>query len=104
MDAKLRAVKDFEHAIDREMKKVAKQKWFREYHKGSRPRVYHYGIQFLGIERNGVKLIYANGFCGKSRYLYSSWYWAFDGGTCYFGAKYNPETDEIEGLGFNGYA
>ena len=67
--------------------------------------LFHYGIQYIGWTRGGERLIYANGFCGRrEREAAEQWVHVFDGGTCYFGASFNPETGKLYGPGFNGFA
>ena len=66
-----------------------------------------YGIQYLGVKHDGRPLIYANGFCDWEPLGVnpdSAWVTVYDGGPCYFQARYSPEAKQIEWLSFNGVA
>ena len=72
-----------------------------------RPGLFHsYGVQFIGFERDGRRLIKANGFCNRELFAKasSSWILVLDGGECFFEATYDPATRTIESFGFHGVA
>lgn len=68
-------------------------------------KIREYKRQYLGVEENGQKLIYANFFCDA---LGIDWQKEpviiADGGSCYFQVRFNPETGEFTDLQFNGEA
>lgn len=66
--------------------------------------LWQYSVQYIGYVRDGVRLVYANGSCGYWPDVHERWIMAFDGGTCFFGASFDPDTGELYGPGFNGYA
>lgn len=63
-----------------------------------------YGIQFVGLERDGRLLIAANGYCFEPYPSDEGWVVAFDGGSCFFQAIFDLETEEMVGFGYNGVA
>jgi len=63
---------------------------------------YAYGMQLLGITRNGQKVAYVNGFCDWERFSpRKEWVWVVDGGGCYFSFWLNAETKEVSKFRFN---
>lgn len=66
--------------------------------------LWQYSVQYIGYVRDGRRLIFANGGCGYHSDVREQWMMVYDGGTCYFGASFDPRTGEFLGIGFNGYA
>lgn len=70
--------------------------------------LWQYGVQYVGYVRDGQRLIYAQGLqCwnpDSCTDMTERWFIVFDGGTSVFGASFDPETGELFGPGFNGYA
>lgn len=66
--------------------------------------LWQYSVQYIGYVKDGERLIYANGACGYQKGVREQWFFIMDGGTCVFGASFNPRTGELFGPGFNGYA
>jgi hypothetical protein len=64
---------------------------------------YAYGMQLLGITRNGQKVVYVNGFCDWERFSpRKEWVWVVDGGGCYFSFWLDAETKKVTQFRFNG--
>jgi hypothetical protein len=64
-----------------------------------------YTIQYQGQEEKGNKYIFINAFCDqdmRKRDLSKEIIQVFDGGTCYFSLKYNPEKKTFFDLLING--
>lgn len=60
--------------------------------------------QYAGIIENGERKIHINSMCTEVRGWRSSAVMVMDGGSCYWLALYNVDTDEIEALMVNGHA
>lgn len=66
-----------------------------------------YAVQYIGYMRGDHPVVYARGLqCGDAGdcELGADWPIVFDGGTSVFHATFDPETGELWGPGFNGYA
>lgn len=65
-----------------------------------------YTFQYQG--RNlllGKPYVFVNAFCGTEIVdIRTTWVEVFDGGTCYFSAKYNPNTQRVYDVRVNGVA
>jgi hypothetical protein len=65
-----------------------------------------YTFQYQG--RNsllGKPYVFVNAFCGtESVDIRTTWVEVLDGGTCYFSAKYNPNTGRVYDVRVNGVA
>jgi len=65
-----------------------------------------YTFQYQGQRGlTGRKFVFINGFCEASGYhLSEQWVQVFDGGACFFRAKYDPQTRTIYDFEVNGVA
>ena len=65
-----------------------------------------YTFQDQGQEENGKKLTFINAFCvnDKQWNLNKQMVFVFDGGTCFFNLKYDPEKNQFFSLLINGEA
>lgn len=65
-----------------------------------------YTFQYQGQEENGKKLVFINAFCTRDKQwqLNKQMVFVFDGGTCFFNLKYDPEKNQFFGLLINGEA
>ena len=69
-----------------------------------------YGCQYVGVTKNGEKLIFLNAFCPSFIAETSNKYWfkqrvmVLDGGSCFFHVYFNPRTNKFSGLQYNGVA
>jgi hypothetical protein len=74
--------------------------------RGRLPAWREYTFQYQGRKTLlGRQFIYVNAFCShESRDLAQDWVTVRDGGSCYFSAKYDPETKRIYDLDVNGIA
>jgi hypothetical protein len=65
-----------------------------------------YTFQYQG--RNsllGKPYVFVNAFCGTASVdVRTAWVEVFDGGTCYFSAKYDPKTNRVYDVQVNGVA
>jgi len=67
-------------------------------------RMETYRLQYVGLVVAGRKLVYVNAFCSAPPPAWDSTALvdACDGGPCYWGALYDPETGRFSELAFNG--
>jgi hypothetical protein len=83
----------------------AGQGWYRHDPPGA---LWEYGVRYIGYVRDGRRLIYAYGLqCwdpSACRDAADPFLVVLDGGTSVFRASFDPETGELFGPGFNGYA
>jgi hypothetical protein len=72
--------------------------------RGRLPKWDEYTFQYQGrTTLLGRTFVYVNAFCSHDgRNLDQEWVSVFDGGACYFSAKYDPAMKQIYGLEVNG--
>lgn len=95
-------VRAFEHALTREIGSPEARSY-----PGTSRHLRAYGRQYVGVVREGQRVIYANGFCDWEPPMpdpEQGWVSVLDGGGCFFGATFNPDTGYLDGPGFNGFA
>lgn len=66
-------------------------------------RFWKYRAQYIGIHYDGRNVIYINGYCRPDIAPFEHFipYDVIDGGTCYFGIFYDPDTDSIARFAVN---
>jgi hypothetical protein len=66
----------------------------------------HYTFQYQGLDEKGTKYVYVNALCRKDpRWsLQSRMIRVFDGGTCFFNLKFDPQKQRYYDLVINGDA
>ena len=71
----------------------------------SLPEWSHYSFQYQGQIEKGTKIIFINAFCiTPPEYAQQQFVVFFDGGTCFFQAKYAPKKKQFLQVMFNGDA
>jgi hypothetical protein len=65
-----------------------------------------YTFQYQGRKSSlGKAYVFVNAFCATAGVdVRSTWVEVFDGGTCYFSAKYDPKTNRVYDVQVNGVA
>jgi len=74
--------------------------------RGSMPDWKSYTFQFQGRRTVlGRKFVYINAFCDDPKHhSLTEWVEVFDGGACFFRAKYDPESKQVYDVDVNGVA
>jgi hypothetical protein len=92
-------VTDARHQLEPYVKQVAAERHLRL------PEWSQYSFQYQGQVEKDTKVIFINAFCtAPPEYARREFVVVFDGGTCFFQAKYAPEKKQFLQVIFNGEA